>query len=232
MTLVGPENTLNNVTPDAITDQPNITSEPSHATAGMTKKVVKGSIWTLGGSILPVLVSLVATPFTLRLFGPENYGAVLLVGLIPQYFAFADLGMSAGSTVFASRAFGDGDREKESSVVWTAAAIALAFLAVVAIPLFIFAGPVIGLFNVPPAIVPETTAALRIATAAFVITTLAAVFNSPMLARIRMDLNVITQAGPRVLLSLGTPIVLYLGGGIFEAVAWSFAVAVIGFVLV
>jgi len=90
----------------------------------MTKKVVKGSMWTLGGSILPMMVSLVATPFTIRMLGPENYGVVLLVGLIPTYFAFADFGMGTGSTVYASAAYGEGDQRKEAQVVWTATLIA------------------------------------------------------------------------------------------------------------
>ena len=197
----------------------------------MTKKVVKGSMWTLGGSILPMMVSLVATPFTIRMLGPENYGVVLLVGLIPTYFAFADFGMGVGSTVFASAAYGEGNRPKETEVVWTATFIAAVSAMLVALPIFIFAGLIIDQFNVPAGVRPEAVTGLRITSTAFVIGVLTSVLNSPLLARLRMDLNTITQATPKVLLSGGTPIVLFLGGGVIGAISWAFVAGLIGFVL-
>lgn len=39
------------------------------STAGMTTKVVKGSLWTLLGQVLPLGVSLVTTPFVTRMLG-------------------------------------------------------------------------------------------------------------------------------------------------------------------
>lgn len=197
----------------------------------MTKKVVKGSLWTLGGSVLPMMVSLVATPFTIRMLGPENYGVVLLVALIPTYFAFADFGMGTGSTVFASAAFGEGDRKKEAEIVWTATLIAAIAALCVALPLFIFAGPIVGLFKVPENVLHEATVGLRITSTAFVIGVLAAVLNSPLLARLRMDLNTITQATPKIMLAAGTPIVLFLGGGVLGAISWGFVAALVALIL-
>ncbi len=65
----------------------------------MTTKVVKGSLWTLAGQIAPMAVTLIATPFTIRLLGSEGYGVFVLVALIPTYLGFADFGMGLGSTV-------------------------------------------------------------------------------------------------------------------------------------
>ena len=192
----------------------------------MTTKVVKGSMWTLGGSVLPLAVSFISTPFIIRFLGAESYGVLLLVGLIPTYFSFADFGMGIASTKFASEAFGQGDKQKEAQVVWTASAIALVASLIIAVPIIIFASPIIISLNVPEQLQWQATIALRIASVSFVLGILGSVVNSPMLSRLRMDLNTITAAVPKILLAAVTPFILYFGGGIVEAVSWAFIVGV------
>lgn len=184
----------------------------------MTTKVVKGSLWTLAGQVAPLAVSLVATPFVIRLLGAESYGVLILIGLIPTYLGFADFGMSMASTKFGSEAYAEGDEEKEARIVRTAALIALMTSVPVAAALIIFASPVIALFNVPEALQAEAVTALRIAAVTFVINFLCGIFNTPQLARLRMDLNTFINAGSRILGLIATPIVLYLGYGIIGAV--------------
>src|SRR5690606_19788284 len=169
------------------------------STAGMTTKVVKGSLWTLAGQVAPLAVSLVTTPFTIRLLGAEGYGVLILVGLIPTYLGFADFGMSMASTKFGSEAYAEGDEEKEARIVRTAALIALMSSVPVATLLILFAGSVISLFNVPPDYIAEATLALRLAAVTFVINILCGIFNTPQLARLRMDLNTLINAVPRIL---------------------------------
>lgn len=196
----------------------------------MTTKVVKGSMWTLAGSVLPLAVSFISTPFIIRFLGAESYGVLLLVGLIPTYFSFADFGMGIASTKYASEAFGQGDRQKEAQVVWTAAAIALIASSIVAIPVFLFSYPIVRALNVPEHLLTQASIALRIAAAAFVLGILGSVVNSPMLSRLRMDFNTVTQAAPKILLAAITPFILYFGGGIVGAVSWAFVVAAATFV--
>ena len=198
----------------------------------MTTKVVKGSLWTLTGSVLPLAVSFVSTPFVIRFLGSESYGVLLLVGLIPTYFSFADFGMSLASTKFASEAFGEGNRDKERRVVWTAAAIAGVSSLSVALPIFLLSSTIVAALNVPAHLADQAAVALKITSAAFVIGIVTLVLNSPMLARLRMDLSTLAQAAPKIILAAGTPVVLYLGGGIVGAVSLAFIVAVIAIVVV
>jgi len=188
------------------------------STAGMTTKVIKGSLWTFAGQVAPLAVSLVATPFTIRLLGAEAYGVLILVGLIPTYLGFADFGMGMASTKFGSEAYAEGDEEKEARVVRTAALISLMTSVPVAAALMIFAPRVIGLFNVPEALQGEAATALRIAAVTLVVNFLCGIFNTPQLARLRMDLNTFINAGSRILGLIATPIILYLGFGIVGAV--------------
>ncbi|HEV8593740.1 MAG TPA: hypothetical protein VGQ55_16665, partial [Pyrinomonadaceae bacterium] len=94
------------------------------STAGMTTKVVKGSLWTLAGQVAPLAVSFFTTPLIIRMLGSEGYGVVVLVGLIPTYLTFADVGMGFASTKFGSEAFGQGAGDREAEIVRTAALIA------------------------------------------------------------------------------------------------------------
>src|SRR5262245_35025125 len=106
--------------------------------AGMTTKVIKGSFWGFLGQILPLPVTLITTPFIIRCLGPDSYGVLVLINLIPIYFTFADFGMNYGSTKFASEAYAAGDAESEAKIVRTAALIAFLSSLPVALLIIIF----------------------------------------------------------------------------------------------
>jgi O-antigen/teichoic acid export membrane protein len=200
------------------------------STAGMTTKVVKGSIWTLAGQVLPLMAALVSTPFVIRFLGSEAYGVLILVGLIPGYFAFADFGMGIASTKFGSEAYGRGKKDEEAGIVRTAALIGLLTTLVFALPIFIFSHTIIAeWFQVPEHLQYVGSIALKITSASFVFGIMSSIFNTPMLARLRMDLNTLVNALPKVLMSLATPVVLYLGGHLVEAVWIAFFAAVLIF---
>ena len=154
------------------------------STAGMTTKVVKGSLWTLLGQVAPLAVSLVATPFTIRLLGAEGYGVLILVGLIPTYLGFADLGMGIASTKFGSEAYAAGDADKEARTVRTAAVLSLALSIPFAILIFVLSGWLATLFNVPEHLHAEASLALKVAAFTFVLNFLNSIFNTPQLDRL------------------------------------------------
>jgi O-antigen/teichoic acid export membrane protein len=181
-------------------------------TAGMTTKVVKGSLWTLAGQIAPLGVSIITTPFVIRMLGAESYGVLILVGLIPTYLAFADLGMGLASTKFASEAYAESDGEKEARIVRTAALIALGCSLPIAFLLFISSFEIIELFNVPEHLHAEASLALKLAAITFVVNFLNNILNSPQLARLRMDLNTLVTSGFRIVGLLLTPFAVYYYG--------------------
>jgi len=219
LTAVGLINKLTHVTPDTTIVSPDNYENQAPSTVGMTTKIVKGSIWTLAGSALPLLVTLVTVPFTIRLLGAEGYGVLVLVGLIPHYLGFADFGMSLASTKFGSTAYAEGNPEKEGRVIRTAAAIALAAVTPIALFIVVFSTPIVDVvFNVREQFRAEASTALKIAACAFVVSLLCSIVNTPQLARLRMDLNSMINAGPRIVGTILTPIVLYFGYGIIGAV--------------
>jgi O-antigen/teichoic acid export membrane protein len=214
------------VTPEQTVGQTRAPAEPP-STAGMTTKVVKGSAWTLAGQIVPLGATLVTTPFVIRLLGSESYGVLILVGLIPNYFTFADFGMGMASTKFASEAYGRGEREGESAVIRTASTIAFFSSLCIALPLILLAQPIVTALNVSPNLIAQASLALRLTSVSFVAATLSNVFNTPQLSRLRMDLNAAINTAGRVLLAIGTVGVLWLGGGIVGAAALGLAIALL-----
>lgn len=185
----------------------------------MTTRVVKGSAWSLAGQILPLAVSLVATPFTIRLLGVNGYGVFVFVTLLPTFLVFADLGMAIAATKFGSEAHGDGDPQKEARVVRSAAVIAACSSIPVAALLIIFAEKIVMLFSLPTDFVGSATTALRLASITLVVNFLSGIFKSPQLARIRLDTATMITAVPRMLGTILVPIVIYLGFGIVGAFA-------------
>lgn len=189
------------------------------STAGMTTKVVKGSIWTMAGQVFALFVSLFTTHFVIRQLGAQIYGVYILIGLIPVYFSVADFGMSIGSTKFGSEAYARGAKDDEAKVVRTSALIAFLTSSPIAAGLIIFSRPIIVWLNVPEYLQNEANIALKISAVTFVLSFLANIFNTPQLSRLRMDLNTYVNIGFRLLGLVAIPLVIYFGGGIIGA-AW------------
>lgn len=196
----------------------NETVENKPAAGGMTGKVLKGSFWTLAGQAVPILASFISTPFVIRFLGSEQYGVVILVGLILNNFSFGDFGMGFASTKFCSEQYAAGSRDGEAVVVRTAGLIALVSSVVVATPLFLFSSFIVGdLLRVGDGLRPTASLALKIAAVAFVFTSLGSVANTPQLSRLRMDVNSAITASGKLFMAVVTPLVLYLGGQVVAA---------------
>ena len=195
----------------------------------MTTKVVKGSLWTLAGQIAPLAVSLITTPFVIRMLGAESYGVLILVGLIPNYVGFLDFGMSIASTRFGSEAYGRGDLIGEAKIVRTAAVLALLFSLPVAIGIFSFSPWLLTFFNVPDGHHAEAVLALKFAAVTYILTILNSIFNTLQLTRLRMDLNTFIGAGFRIVGLIATPFAVYyegVAGAVFVLMAAAFLTAV------
>jgi O-antigen/teichoic acid export membrane protein len=181
---------------------------------GLTTRVVKGSAWTFAGQVIPLLVSLITTPFVIRLLGTEGYGVLIFLAVVPTFLAFADVGMGVAATKFGAEAYGSGDHAREARIVRTAAIVLSAVATPIAAILILFSPTIIELFNIPDEFKSDATLALRFAAITFVVTLLIPVFSSPQLARLRMDLTTLINSGWRIAGAIGTLIVLAWGGGL------------------
>jgi O-antigen/teichoic acid export membrane protein len=197
------------------------------STQGMTTKVVKGSLWALAGTILPFVVTFFATPLIIRILGSEGYGVLILIGLIPSYFIFADFGMGIASTKFGSEAYSKGLKKKEGEVVRTASVIAFSFALPFAFSFFFFSHLIITNLNVPENWRATASIGLKITSVIYILGILSGIVNTPQLSRLRMDLNSLVNTVPRIILPILTVIVLYFNGGVVGAIWVSLFISVL-----
>jgi O-antigen/teichoic acid export membrane protein len=193
------------MTPEASIEAPELSSPtaPSRTAAGMT------------------------APMVIKLLGSEGYGILILVGLIPSYLSFSDLGMGVASTKFSSEAVAQGDESREASVVATATSVAFTGSFIAVLPIIIFAREIASAMNVPANMLSTASLALQLTCGSFVFGILSNIINSPELARLRMDVNALITATSRIVLALGTVIVLWLGMGIVGAALFGLLIGIL-----
>src|SRR3954468_8730047 len=114
-------------------------------TFGVLTTVVRGTVWSVVASGVAAGVSFFVTPFTLRLFGPEQYGIWAILTTIISYFGFADIGMGTASTRFATEAHHQGDSQREADVIWTSLVVGFTSAAIFALLLSLCAGGIVSL---------------------------------------------------------------------------------------
>ena len=160
-----------------------------------------------------MLATLIATPFVIRLLGPEQYGILALVNVMIGYLSFADLGMGWASTRFASEAHAQGDDQREAATVWTALFLAAGPALLVALTLALGARPIVeSLLRLPVYLQETGVLALRFAALGFLGQAFALIMNTPEVVRLRMDLLGLINVGTIVGQIFLVPVVLYLGG--------------------
>lgn len=174
-------------------------------------------MWTLFGQITPLALTFITTPILLRLAGAENYGVIALLNVLPQYLYFTDLGMVMASTKFGSEYFSRGDIEGEGRVIRSAALFSLILSVPAATLMVIFSREIAIFFSVPGHLLDDGSIAVKLAAANLVVYLLGSIFNSPQLARLRMDLNSVTIIVTRLIAQIGLPLAFYFGYGIVGA---------------
>ena len=197
----------------------------SNPRAGMTTRVMHGGAWGLGGNVVVMFASLIATPFVIRGLGVEAYGLLALVNATIGYFGFVDFGMGHASTRFASAPYGEGDRQGEVAVIWTALAVVIVPTILAAVVLVLTSGLLAErVLALPVDIRTTAVAAIQIAALGLIGRNVAAVLNTAQLVRFRLDLHTFVNSGTGVGQIVLVPVVIALGGGLIGAVAVSVAV--------
>lgn len=189
--------------------------------------VATSSAWALSGRAVMLVVNFVATPFTIRLLGPQRYGLWALLVLSLSWATQADLGMGSASTKFGSDYFARRDGPGESAVVWTALGLITLTTGSLAVVIAIFASPIVtGLLNVNGRLAGAGILALRIGCGVFVLQCVAQVVNTPPFVRLRFREYTVVMVAASLVAAVGTPVALVVfGGGVVTAEAVGLATA-------
>jgi O-antigen/teichoic acid export membrane protein len=197
-------------------------------TFGVLTTVVRGTVWSVVASGVAAGVSFLVTPFTLRLFGPEQYGIWAILTTIISYFGFADIGMGTASTRFATEAHHQGDSQREADVIWTSLVVGFTSAAIFALLLSLCAGGIVSvLIHGSPQFHQQAAMGLRFAGLVFLGYVLSNVLNTAELVRLRIGLFSSISTGAAILQITLVPIVLTFGGGLRGAAATLAALALL-----
>src|SRR5712691_5511643 len=202
-------------------------AERDRSVAGL---VIAGGAWGLAGRITILLVTLLATPFTIRLLGSSRYGLWALLQTSITWAALTDLGMATASTKFASERYAHRDSHGEAAVIWTALAITIVTTTCAATVVGIVA-PILAskIFHVHGGLFTASVAALRLVAILFVAQAFAGIVNTPQLVRLRWRQYTVVTQGANLVRIVGVPVALAAAsGGLITAAAVALAATVLG----
>ncbi len=74
-----------------------MTRAPRSATRAPT--IYRSAIWSLMGTVLPMIAGIVAVPFLVQSLGPDRLGVLSLIWVVVGYFSFLDMGLGRAVTV-------------------------------------------------------------------------------------------------------------------------------------
>ncbi|REJ75462.1 MAG: flippase [Acidobacteria bacterium] len=189
------------------------------ALEGLTGRVLGGSTWAIVGTAVPFVATFFSSPFVIRLLGPDGYGVLVLIGMIPNYASFALLGMGMASTKFGGDARAEEDLNGERKVFWTAGIICITSLSICVLPIIIFSHQIALALKIPDEWLFEASVAIKIASVGMVLTSLSFVANTPQIVRLRLDLNTLINSSGKVLGAVSVPLALWMGGKVIAAAA-------------
>jgi O-antigen/teichoic acid export membrane protein len=85
-----------------------------------SSQVVRNSLLNFAGQVVTICVIVVILPLIIGSLGLERFGLLTLAWVVPEYFAFLDLGLGRASSKYVAEALGREDKEHVSRFAWTA----------------------------------------------------------------------------------------------------------------
>jgi O-antigen/teichoic acid export membrane protein len=185
----------------------------------MDLRLLRNAFSNLLGAAIPALVALATVPLVVKGLGEAGYGLYSLVTAIVGYFALVDINVTAGSVKFIAQYSARNDRERISETVFFGILVYTALGAAGALGLY--AGAhwfVTGVFSVPPALVPEAIATLKVAALGFLVGQLQSYLQSVPQSLMRFDISSRVEIVFGTVVPLLTVAVLLLGYGLYEVI--------------
>jgi O-antigen/teichoic acid export membrane protein len=185
----------------------------------MNLRLARNALSNLAGAVIPALVALATVPLVVKGLGDAGYGLYSLVTAIVGYFAVLDINVTAGSVKFIAHYNASADRERISETVVFGVLVYGALGLAGALGLYVGAHWLVShVFAVPPALVDEAVATLKLSALGFFIGQLQGYLQSVPQALMRFDVSSRIEVLFGVLVPLLTVLVLMLGYGLFEVI--------------
>lgn len=180
----------------------------------MSKKLIRNTLFNVSGYAWSVLVALVLIPYIISRIGIDRYGIWALVGVLTGYFGLFDLGTGTSFVKYLAEFHTKKDYAKMNQVINTG----LVFYSLIALPItllgFLFIGPLLNLFNIPPGLHGEARFVFLLGIILFGVFNTLRTVSALQTGLQRMDITnkmLIALSVPQV---IGTVLCLELGYGL------------------
>jgi O-antigen/teichoic acid export membrane protein len=182
-------------------------------------RIVKNSVFNLGGQVLPLIIALAAMPVSLHGLGLERFGVLLLAWSLLGYFVFFDLGLGRGTTRFFAEALANNEPDRLQSIFWVSTSLNVVVGLVGLVAMVLLAPVLVGsVSKVPATMVAETTTVFILLAFSIPMITVTAVFRGVLEAAERFDLVSIIKAPSNGSLFLIPLVCVPLGAGLITIV--------------
>ncbi len=173
------------------------------------RRLVRNVGWNLVGTLLPILVAVIAIPPLIRELGAARFGVLTLAWMVAGYFSLFDLGLGRAMTQLVAEKIGRDERPGIPPLVWTAMTLMTA-LGIAGGGLIALASPwLVGqVLEIPVALRAETLSAFYILAASIPIvigtTGLRGILEAhqqfALVNVVRIPLGVVNYLGPLLVL--------------------------------
>ncbi len=165
-------------------------------------------MWNLGGESMPVLAAIFAIPLLLHRLGSERFGVLMLSWMIAGYFGLFDFGLGRALTKAMAQEFSIEGGAKAAAFFWTSLLTMLAFGALAAIVLALFAPWLTTrALRIPVALQGETLAGLYFIALGLPMLVSSSALRAALAAADRFDLLNLIRT-PSGILSFAAPVLL------------------------
>jgi O-antigen/teichoic acid export membrane protein len=193
----------------------------------LASRLINNAVFNLFGTVWPILLGLITTPYIVKGLGLEPYGVLVLVSAVLGYVLLLDLGLnnSLAKYVAQYRAVED------FTTMRTYIGIALIFYVVIGIVgssiICGLAYPLVGLLKITPDLRPAAQFAFYIGAVGFSANLICGVFRAVLIGFQRYDLTNLTNVSMGTVQSIGTVALLWRGLWLKEVVLFQLAVSLV-----
>ncbi|MCM8833254.1 MAG: oligosaccharide flippase family protein [Candidatus Omnitrophica bacterium] len=195
------------------------------------KSNFKNSLYGSVGFILPLVITLITTPYIIKKLTPEVYGLYILAISLMGLLSFLDLGFGQGIIKFISEYEAKNDRKAIQDVIGISFFVYLIMGIIGSVIIFLSTDYLVELFKVEDKYKELAKQAFYIASFGFFLNFITNVFSPIPNALQRYDIAAKVQVSIYLVLNLLIIILLYSGYGLKEVMIANIALAIIKLVV-
>ena len=183
--------------------------------------MLRGSSWQATAQLAPLLVNIVLTPVIITGLGVDRYGLFIFVNIIASVLATFDGGLGVAAQRYFALYAGAGDRASTTRLLRSITLLASGACALLFGAFFFIVPPVLALFQIPDALLPEGVFLLRTLVVIVGVATLRNVFAALINAEQRFAFTSLTLLAGYAVYITGVLVTVHNGWGL-RAIAVTF----------